>query len=133
MKKHAAQQPDRSDIDLTPMLDVVFILLIFFIVTASFLKEQSIFLSPSPQHTDRLENQGNAIVFAINRNNEISLENRRVDIRVVRSIISQRVAANDDAQIAVNAHEAAAVESYVAILNAARQESIYTVPLTLVR
>lgn len=133
MKKHATECSDRSDIDLTPMLDVVFIMLIFFIVTASFLQEFGVHLAPSPQHTDAVEKQIGATVFSISSNNEISLENRRVDIRAVRSIISQRVAANDKIQFSVVAHEAASVDIYVAILNAARHENIYTVPLKLFR
>ena len=72
MKQHNQKNDEQdSDIDITPMLDVVFIMLIFFIVTASFVKENGIGLShPSPQAQDS-KIESTPIVLEIDANNQI--------------------------------------------------------------
>jgi len=133
MKKHGNLKDDSSGVDLTPLLDVVFIMLIFFIVTASFVKEHSMAVSVPPK-TDGALSVVVPTVFTVSRNNEISAENRRVDIRSVRALIAQRGAAsNGTAAVVINAHEAAAVKTYVAIVDAARQENIHSVPVRVFR
>ena len=133
MKKHGNLKGDSSGVDLTPMLGVVFIMLIFFIVTASFIKEHSMAVFVPPK-TDGALSEVVPTVFTVSRNNEISAENRRVDIRSVRALIAQRVAAsNGTATVVINAHEAAEVKTYVAIVDAARQENIHSVPVRVFR
>jgi biopolymer transport protein ExbD len=77
-----------SDIDMTPMLDIVFIMLIFFIVTTSFVKESGIDVNRPTAQTSTQKEQGNIIV-AIKPNGDVWIDKRMVDIRAVRANVSR--------------------------------------------
>jgi outer membrane transport energization protein ExbD (TC 2.C.1.1.1) len=130
-RKHKQSAEDKAEIDLTPMLDVVFIMLIFFIVTASFIKEKSLDVNV-PENTDNLpppETESKSILVQINANDEIFIDQRRVDIRSVRSLIAQKSAESPEGGVVVMAHEHASTSSYVAIADAAREAKVYNVSL----
>ncbi|WP_075188358.1 ExbD/TolR family protein [Teredinibacter haidensis] len=130
-RKRIESAEDKAEIDLTPMLDVVFIMLIFFIVTASFIKEKSLGLNV-PENTENLpppETESKSILVQINANDEIYIDQRRVDIRSVRSLIAQKSAESPEGGVVVMAHEQASTASYVAIADAAREANIYDVSL----
>ncbi|GIR14521.1 MAG: hypothetical protein CM15mP25_2760 [Gammaproteobacteria bacterium] len=95
MRKIAKEQDrDGAEIDLTPMLDVVFIMLIFFIVVASFIKEAGVEVNrPDDNQPDNPEDS-TSILVEVASDNQIWMENRRVDIRAVRANI-QRLLAED--------------------------------------
>ena len=91
--RHASKNEDESEIDLTPMLDVVFIMLIFFIVTASFIKEFGLEINRPddlPEVDIPTENQN--ILVNINASSEILVDQRRVDVRSIRSVIQRKLA-----------------------------------------
>ncbi|GIX31608.1 MAG: biopolymer transporter ExbD [Porticoccaceae bacterium] len=121
---------DESQIDLTPMLDVVFIMLIFFIVTASFVKESGIGVQRPPT-TDQPppETQQKNIVFFVDENNEITLEGRRIDVRAVRANVERIHAENPEAKVIINAHPKAKTEVFVKISDQARQAGVYDISL----
>ena len=75
-----------AEIDLTPMLDVVFIMLIFFIVVASFLKEAGVEVTRPDNNQPDDPNDAVSIVFEVAADGQIYLENRRVDERAVRAV-----------------------------------------------
>ena len=87
------QQEEETEINLTPMLDVVFIMLIFFIVTASFVKEAGIDVNRPDAPTAVVQENANILV-AINDRNEIWIDRRRVDPRAVRANIERLHAEN---------------------------------------
>ena len=130
-RKRKVSKEDKAEIDLTPMLDVVFIMLIFFIVTASFIKEKSIDVNVPPKN--EAENPPDAesknILIQVKSNDEIFIDTRRVDIRAVRSLIAQKKAENPEASVVVRAHEQSTAETYVSIADAAREAKIYSVSL----
>ncbi|MCH9813225.1 MAG: biopolymer transporter ExbD [Epsilonproteobacteria bacterium] len=82
------RESDDQQIDLTPMLDVVFIMLIFFIVTTSFVRETGIDVNRPSASTAEKKSKGN-IMIAIKPNGEIWLDKRHVDIRAVRANIQR--------------------------------------------
>ncbi|MGR9114411.1 MAG: ExbD/TolR family protein [Gammaproteobacteria bacterium] len=82
-----------SDIDMTPMLDIVFIMLIFFIVTTSFVKESGIDVNRPTAQTAEKKEQGHIIV-SIKANGEIWIDKRAVDIRAVRANVTRLHAEN---------------------------------------
>jgi len=130
-KQKKQTSEDKAEIDLTPMLDVVFIMLIFFIVTASFIKEKSIGMNV-PENSDNPpppDEESKSILVQINSNDEVFIDQRRVDIRSVRSLIAQKSAENPDGGVVVMAHEQASTAAYVAIADAAREAKIYDVSL----
>ncbi|ACR14260.1 ExbD/TolR family protein [Teredinibacter turnerae] len=130
-RKRKQSAEDKAEIDLTPMLDVVFIMLIFFIVTASFVKEKSLGLNV-PENTDNPpppDSESKSILIQVNANDEIFIDSRRVDIRSVRSLIAQKSAENPEGGVVVMANEQASTSTYVAIADAAREANIYNVSL----
>lgn len=131
-KRKQQDEGEKADIDLTPMLDVVFIMLIFFIVTASFVKEQTINVNvpedsdaPPPPPTD--PNQ--TILVIVDEQDEIFIDGRRVDVRSVRSLVAQKNAANPGAGVVVRAHEDSTTETYMKIADASRDAQVYNVAL----
>lgn len=82
------RESEDAQIDLTPMLDVVFIMLIFFIVTTSFVKETGIDINRPSASTAEKKSKGN-ILIAIKSNGEIWMDQRHIDIRAVRANIQR--------------------------------------------
>ncbi len=79
---------DEQHVDLTPMLDVVFIMLIFFIVTTSFVRETGIDINRPSAATAEKKSKGN-ILIAIKPNGAIWMDKRQIDIRAVRANIQR--------------------------------------------
>jgi biopolymer transport protein ExbD len=121
-------QDDESEIDLTPMLDVVFIMLIFFIVTASFVKEAGIEAS-RPEASTNEPSESQNILISVTATDEIWLDNRRIDIRSVRANIERLHAENPEGAVVVKAHNKAHTETFSAVIDAAREAGIYDVSL----
>jgi biopolymer transport protein ExbD len=121
-------QDDESEIDLTPMLDVVFIMLIFFIVTASFVKEAGIEANrPEASTSEPSENKN--ILISVTATDEIWLGDRRIDVRSVRANIERLHAENPEGAVVVKAHNKAHTEAFSAVIDAAREAGIYDVSL----
>lgn len=130
-KKNKVEADDKAEIDLTPMLDVVFIMLIFFIVTASFLKEKSIGINV-PEDNDQPpppDAESKNILISVNSADEIFIDQRRVQLSAVRSLIAQKAAENPEGGVVVRAHEQSTAETYVGIADAARSAKIFNVSL----
>ena len=117
-------EEEESEINLTPMLDVVFIMLIFFIVTASFMKEEGVEANRPPSVKTNPEN-AKSITIRITSNNKILIGNRSVDPRAVSAIITRRRAENPDAPLAVLAGKRAKMELVVGVIDAARSAGYY--------
>ena len=80
--------PEDSNIDITPMLDIVFIMLIFFIVTTTFIKETGVEVNRPNASTAVTDKKGN-ILIAITENNEIWIDKRTIDLKAVRANIER--------------------------------------------
>ena len=135
MKKISANRSgDDAKIDLTPMLDVVFILLIFFVVTATFLSETAINAASSdnnnedtpPEDTDKKN-----ILFEIGANNEIILNgNPRPIIETqIRSNIDRLKAENPAASVIIQPDYDSEVSALVMIMDASRQAGIANISI----
>ena len=120
---------DKAEIDLTPMLDVVFIMLIFFIVTASFIKEVGIAVDTPDSSPENISNTNEPILIQVAASNEIWMEGRRVDIRAVRANVARLHAENPEASLVIKADGKSSAKTYVAIADAARQANVYQISL----
>jgi len=122
---------DTNEIDLTPMLDVVFIMLIFFIVTASFVKESGI--NPKPNNNPPPDDAEPNILVRISADDQIWLlekeGERRVDARAVRSNIERLRAELPKAAVIIQASGAANTGVYVTVADAARAANAPSVVL----
>jgi biopolymer transport protein ExbD len=122
---------EESQIDLTPMLDVVFIMLIFFIVTATFIDETTIAVQrpPTTDQPPSLENKN--IVFSVSSSGDISLAGRRIDIRSIRANVVRLRAENPEAKVIVSIDSKAKSEVYIRISDQAREAGIYDISLAI--
>ena len=119
MRKRRSGATDDSGVDLTPMLDVVFIMLIFFIVTASFVKEAGIDVNRPDAQTAEKKQQGN-ILIAIAENGQIWVDGRQVDPRSLRANIERLHAENPQGTVVVQADKNSKNGLLVEVMDAAR-------------
>lgn len=121
-------EAEEGEIDITPMLDVVFIMLIFFIVTASFVKESGIEVNRPDASTSNAKPRAN-ILIAISDTGEIWINKRRVDESQVRANIERLHAENPQGTVVIQADEEAKTKQLVAVMDAARAAGVYDVSL----
>ena len=129
-KKRASmlQEEEENEINLTPMLDVVFIMLMFFIVTATFIKEAGI--QVERPDTVTADSQDDAsILIAISPNDEIWIDRQQRDPRAVRSIIERLHAENPKGSIVIQADEASTHETLVIVMEAAKAAGVTNVAI----
>ena len=117
---------EKSEINLTPMLDVVFIMLIFFIVTATFIKEPGTDILRPEALTAEVKPTVSVLV-GINVANEIWIDKKRVDVRSVRANLERLIAENPKGGLVVQADAGAKNELLMEVLNAARGAGIQQV------
>ena len=127
-RTNKATAEDEAQIDLTPMLDVVFIMLIFFIVTASFIKESGIEVNRPEASTSQPKENVNILV-AISATNEIWMDQRRIDVRSVRANIERLHAENPKGAVVIQADNQSNTETVAAVLDAAREAGVFDVSL----
>ncbi|MCH7741239.1 MAG: biopolymer transporter ExbD [Proteobacteria bacterium] len=125
----AFQVEEEQEIDLTPMLDVVFIMLIFFIVTATFVKEVGIDVNSPDKNQNIKDADKQSIVIQITSRDRIRIRNRDVDFRSVRANIERLHAENPDAPVVVQPHPESTTEVMVHVMDAARQAGVYNVSI----
>jgi len=124
-----ARKPRKRDsIDVTPMLDVVFIMLIFFIVTASFVKESGLDVNRPDAETAEQKDRANILV-AIGPEGDIWIDQRKVDVTSVRANIERLHAENPQGSVVIQADEEAATRHLVSVMDAARQAGVYNVSI----
>jgi len=112
-----------ADIDMTPMLDIVFIMLIFFIVTTSFVKESGIDVNrPNAQTAERKE-RGNIIV-SIKANGDIWIDKRQVDVRAVRANVARLHAENPLGSVIIAADRDTKTRALVQVMDQIRLAGI---------
>ncbi len=119
---------EENEINLTPMLDVVFIMLIFFIVTASFVKESGLDVNRPDAPTESKPNDENILVV-IADNNDILIDNRRIDPRAVRANIERLHAENPEGSVVIKAHKDSYNETLVVVMDSARDAGVKNVSM----
>ena len=119
MRRKRARQEEDADIDITPMLDIVFIMLIFFIVTATFVKESGIDVTRPDAETAIKQNRV-AILIAIRDNNEIWINRRKVDLASVRANVEKLHAENPQGGAVIQADRQADTGVLVEIMDQVR-------------
>ena len=119
MRHKRVRQEEDADIDITPMLDIVFIMLIFFIVTATFVKESGIDVTRPDAETAVKQNRV-AILIAIRDNNEIWINRRKVDLASVRANVEKLHAENPQGGAVIQADRQAETGVLVEIMDQVR-------------
>lgn len=121
---------EESDVDLTPMLDVIFIMLIFFIVTASFVKESGLAINSPPASKEKSSHS--PIVLEVLQAGRITIEDSPVDARAIKPMITRLIAEQPDASVAVRVHKSAKTQHVVQALDALKAAKVNQPPVSLI-
>lgn len=127
-KQHASLESEDSTIDMTPMLDIVFIMLIFFIVTTSFVKESGVTVSRPSAQTAAEDKKGN-IMVAIKPNGEIWIDKRAVDVRSVRANIEKLKAESPESGVVIQADTDARTGILVQVMDQIRLAGVSNISI----
>jgi biopolymer transport protein ExbD len=128
MRRQRKRGDSESEINMTPMLDVVFIMLIFFIVTASFVKETGLEINRPEAATAEVTERGNILV-AISETGQIWIDRRQVDIRAVRANLERLHAEKPQGAVVIQADTNSKNGLLVKVMDAARQARITNVSI----
>ena len=117
MRRKAVHNTDEAKVDLTPMLDIVFIMLIFFIVTATFVREAGLDVTKP----DNDENQSQSLVktlrIVVDQNDRIIINMRDVDERAVRAVVERYIAENPKGSVVIQMDEESSTGVVVAVMD----------------
>lgn len=119
---------DETEVNMTPMLDVVFIMLIFFVVTASFVKESGVDVSRPAAATAVRKEQGH-IMIGISESNEVWIDKRRVDVRAVRANVERLHAENPGGAVVIQADRYADAGLLVQVIDQSRAAGVEDVSI----
>ena len=121
---------EESEVDITPLIDVVFIMLIFFIVTASFVKETGIDVNkPDNDQPLQVKKDDANILITIDANNAVWINQRKIDPRAVSANIEGLRAEHPDGKVIIRADPESRNEMLVLIMDASRQAGVYDIAL----
>jgi biopolymer transport protein ExbD len=123
MRRRKNRAEDDSQIDMTPMLDVVFIMLIFFIVTTSFVRESGLEVN-RPSASTATEQSKAGIFVAIKDTGEIYIDRKQVDLQRVRANLERLVASLGEVGLVIQADEQTRHGVVVKVMDAAREAGI---------
>ncbi|MEL7296496.1 MAG: biopolymer transporter ExbD [Pseudomonadota bacterium] len=129
MSTRKRKAEEEAEINITPMLDVVFILLIFFIVTTSFVKESGVDLTRPSNEPPKDVEISEVVAIKIDATGSIFIGDRATDIRAVRANIESRLALKPDASVVVAAHRDADAGILVRVVDQARVAGAQAVSL----
>ena len=128
LAKVLQEQEEAEEINMTPMLDVVFILLIFFIVTASFVKEAGIEVN-RPEAATAVKKERANILVAISNKGEIWINKRKVDVRTVQANIERLKAENPQGTVVIQADKKATTDVLIKVMDSARAAGVFDVSI----
>lgn len=126
-RRHQVQQ-DESELDITPMLDIVFIMLIFFIVTTSFVKESGISVN-SPSASSAVSQDKASIFVAINNNGDVWIDKRQVDVATVRAIIARMHTNNPEGSVVIQADKEVNADQLMNVMDQVRLAGVKNIAL----
>jgi biopolymer transport protein ExbD len=127
MKKRHFHE-DEAEINITPMLDVVFIMLIFFIVTTSFVKETGVDISRPSSSQAKQVKKGNILV-AIKEDGVIWINKQEVDLRAVRSRIEKMHAENPEASAVIIADRGSRTGDLVEVMDQIKSAGVESISI----
>lgn len=107
------------ELNIAPLIDMVFILLIFFLVTTSFVKETGVDISRPTASTAVAKNKS-TILIGITRDNTIHLDRREMDVRAVRSGVERAMAENPEASVVIVADEDSRTGLVISVMDACK-------------
>jgi len=123
MRNHAQQQEEEAEINMTPMLDVVFIMLIFFIVTAVFVKEAGITVVKPEAETALVQKQV-SVLIAVTKDGEIHINQNPIKLDALRTTVEKLAAENPKGTMAIQGDEEADAVLVMKVYDAIREAGV---------
>ena len=127
-KRHSDSGADEAAIDLTPMLDIVFIMLIFFIVTTSFVKESGVEINRPSASTAETVKKGN-IMVAVRENGQVWVDKRIVEVGAVRANIERLRAENPESVVVIQADSESRSGLVVQVMDQIRMAGVQNISI----
>jgi len=121
MRRRRGNEIDEAEVNMTPMLDIVFIMLIFFIVTATFIRESGLDVSRPDDQEEEQQKAERAILIQIDEKNDIYVNRRIVDLRAVRANVERLRAENPKSPVVIQTARRARMGILVEVMDQARQ------------
>ena len=129
MRRKIVHREEEAEINITPMLDVVFIMLIFFIVTTSFVQEIGVDVNQPSNQPPKDQKISEVIAVRIDKTGKIVIQGRTIDIRAVRANIESALAAKADAPVVIVADRESDAGLLVRVIDQARVAGAETVSI----
>ena len=126
--RHSKQESAAESVNMTPLIDMVFILLIFFLVTASFTKESGIDVDRPTAQTAVREEQG-SLIIGVSKNGEIWVDNQQIEMRSVRAHVEHIHAQNPEGTVIILADRTAMTGTTVEVLDQVRLAGVTNVSI----
>jgi biopolymer transport protein ExbD len=127
-RTHTKQETAAESVNLTPLIDMVFILLIFFLVTASFTKESGIDVDRPTAQTANREEHGSMII-GVSKKGDIWIDNQKIDLRAVRAHVEHLHAQNPEGTVIILADKNARTGTTVEVLDQVRLAGVSNVSI----
>ena len=128
MKSKLSKLQNNADVDMTPMLDIVFILLIFFIVTTSFVKPVAIELN-RPLDSPQIDKPVKNALFRIDESNGVYFSGRLIDLEQVTSNLAMFAAKYEISSVLITADENSTHNTLMNVMNNIKQYDDYSISL----
>ena len=128
MRNHA-QSDEAEEINMTPMLDIVFIMLIFFIVTAVFVKESGVEIA-KPDAASAVHKPQTAVIIGITDADQVWVNRKKVEIKALRTVLERLLAENPRGEVVIQADREAKSGLTMQVMEAARQAGAPNVSLS---
>lgn len=119
---------DQVAIDMAPLIDMTFLLLIFFMVTTSFVKETGIDVMRSTAATAEVKDRG-SVMIGVNAEGDVYMEGKKVDLRSVRSLVERALAEDPEAGVVVVADKDSNTGDVVRVMDQCRLAGAHNVSL----
>lgn len=122
-------QTQETDINITPMLDVVFIMLIFFIVTASFTREMGVVID-KPVAGEAIALGTGTILIGIRPNDEIWMAKRQIELHDVRQMVERARAENPEGSVVIVADQGSRIGAVTKVMDQVRLAGVEGIALS---
>ena len=119
---------DNVDVNMSPLIDMVFLLLIFFVVTTSFVKEAGIDVQRSTAASAEVKERGN-IMIGVSAEGEVFFEGKQVDVRSVRGLVERALAEDPESGVVIVADKGSETGEVVKVMDQCRLAGAQNVSL----
>jgi biopolymer transport protein ExbD len=126
-RRHA--HTEEADINITPMLDIVFIMLIFFIVTTSFTKETGATII-RPEAAQAVALQNGTILIGVRPNGDIWMAKRQVELREVRQMVERARAENPEGSVVIVADKGSRIGTVTQVMDQVKMAGVQGISIS---